>query len=102
MRISDWSSVVCSSDLRAVDDLELPVLVEEAGVAGMHPAVGGLGLGGRLGNLEILPEHAGAAEQHLATLVDPDLDLRRRRRSEERRVGKEWARPCRSRWLPHH
>src|SRR3546814_5112247 len=45
----------------------------------MQPAVGGLGLGGRLGIREILPEHAGAAEQHLAALVDPDLDLRRRR-----------------------
>src|SRR5881409_3116188 len=28
--------------------------------------------------------------------------LRRRRRSEERRVGKECSRTCRSRWAPYH
>src|SRR3546814_19508265 len=28
--------------------------------------------------------------------------LRRLSRSDERRVGKEWVSPCRSRWLPYH
>src|SRR3546814_18002933 len=36
--------------------------------------------------------------QHLTTRV-PDGD---RTRSEERRVGKEWVRTCRSRWSPEH
>src|SRR3546814_3836250 len=46
MRISDWSSDVCSSDLR-----------------------GGLRV------LEVLQEDAGAAEQHLATVGDPNFDV---------------------------
>src|SRR3546814_15047069 len=29
-------------------------------------------------------------------------DVRRWASSEERRVGKEWVRPCRSRWAPMH
>src|SRR3546814_20018986 len=32
---------------------------------------------------------------------DPDLRDALRRRSEERRVGKEWVRTCRSRWSPY-
>src|SRR6266498_5942439 len=40
-----------------------------------------------------------AFEQRLSRRhVAPALDLRQRRRSEERRVGKE----CRSRWSPYH
>ena len=52
--------------LGAVDDAQVPALVEVARVAGMHPAVGGLGVVGRLRVLEILLEHAGAAVEHLA------------------------------------
>src|SRR3546814_1950326 len=84
MRISDWSSDVCSSDLRLGDVglgadaplLHVVVLVlhflvfEEGGV---------LGLG-----------HADGVEQV------------RIRRSEERRVGKECVSTCRSRWSAYH
>ena len=31
-----------------------------------------------------------------------DMDLEKERRSEERRVGKECASMCRSRWSPYH
>src|SRR3546814_4994707 len=85
MRISDWSSDVCSSDL-----------------AELRGRAGG-GTGGRRA-----ADRAGAASAHRAA------QLRRVRageipvvgdfggRSEERRVGKECVSTCRSRWSPYH
>jgi hypothetical protein len=50
-------------------------IVEIAGIAGMYPAVGCLGVVGRLGVLEILLEHAGAAIEHLSGVGNPEFDL---------------------------
>src|SRR3546814_7917078 len=88
MRISDWSSDVCSSDL---DDPH----------AGGRPQL-----------------HCARRQQLYATrpLLDVHSECRSsdddtcgavvRRiggaRSEERRVGQECVSPCRSRWLPYH
>src|SRR3546814_1932513 len=75
MRISDWSSDVCSSDLgfgRRGDFRQY--LVQRRIVAFRHGDVGR-----RLGGW-----------------------LFRVLRSEERRVGKECVSPCRSRWSPYH
>src|SRR3546814_16930916 len=87
MRISDWSSDVCSSDLRGEahvsdPDLHRRVVRRQAGVEVDHPLVqDGLGR-------------------------DQALDRRVVRlggaRSEERRVGKECVSTCRSRWSPYH
>src|SRR3546814_12229938 len=83
MRISDWSSDVCSSDLRAAYD---------ASIAGW-PA----GASDR-------PASAGAAavaeppEDDIEFEGRFDDDLEDLLRSEERRVGKECVRPCRARW----
>src|SRR3546814_5226844 len=74
MRISDWSSDVCSSDLVA----------EEAQRPGTQILAAG----------EILPRHRGAAERQQGVAGDV--------RSEERRVGKECVSTCRSRWSPYH
>ena len=52
--------------LRAVDDLQVAVLVEVAGVAGVEPAVVRLRLGGRLGVLVVLLEQPRRADQDLA------------------------------------
>src|SRR3546814_3718994 len=73
MRISDWSSDVCSSDL--------PVGVGEA------PVLRGLGRGGR--------RESGGQRRKLG----PEGSALR---SEERRVGKECVSTCRSRWSPYH
>src|SRR3546814_14540111 len=98
MRISDWSSDVCSSDLggRVAVDGEAAGHREGllSGEVGVHLRGGGgavancgggdgagLAAGGEV-------DHAVAAVQH--------------RRSEERRVGKECVRTCRSRWPPYH
>src|SRR3546814_2586705 len=73
MRISDWSSDVCSSDL-----LQLP------GFAG-QPAIQSDAF------LDTMRERV------LAYVDDQKLT-----RSEERRVGKECVSTCRSRWSPYH
>src|SRR3546814_21201616 len=74
MRISDWSSDVCSSDL----DLAFFLEVE-------HVAID-----------MILRQHAQRQRRHQF------LRAFRQHRSEERRVGKECVSTCRSRWSPYH
>src|SRR3546814_9496500 len=83
MRISDWSSDVCSSDL-------LDCWVEElqaAGVPGWFEA----------DKLELAAHAADLAKGHPAAKMRDDA-----LRSEERRVGKECVSTCRSRWSPYH
>src|SRR3546814_10972849 len=97
MRISDWSSDVCSSDLvataRAVvhdggvtDDVIDPI----AAVQLVVTAAGFLEHGGE--------DVAVDAVVSLQT-GDPVVAAAR---SEERRVGKECVSTCRSRWSPSH
>src|SRR3546814_4544754 len=84
MRISDWSSDVCSSDLLADDGMTMLVVSHEMGFA-------------RSAADEIIfMEHGVIVEKG-----DPD-SLFSRPRSEERRVGKECVSTCRSRWSPYH
>src|SRR3546814_1832471 len=79
MRISDWSSDVCSSDLRTGGGAPVRGKILRA-CEGVRP--GGAGDG-----------RAAAARYQ---------GRRRDRRSEERRVGKECVSTCRSRWSPYH
>src|SRR3546814_15978877 len=91
MRISDWSSDVCSSDLvdsgtivivgngtRRLRKRRRQCLDVETALAGFASLAGS----------RILVLLAAKKTDHL--------------RSEERRVGKECVSPCRSRWLPSH
>src|SRR3546814_11111101 len=101
MRISDWSSDVCSSDLRQPLRRSAARQDPDMGVAPDHRDRGDIG-GERQGLAVIL-------EQHDALLGDLPRDPRvrrhvhrRRGRSEERRVGKECVSTCRSRWSPDH
>src|SRR3546814_15281950 len=98
MRISDWSSDVCSSDLRLAN----------------HIADGSRKLrrGPLSGKLRAkLAELANGRGQHngglhVVWLLDLENSLHspssRTRRSEGRRVGKECVSTCRSRWSPDH
>src|SRR3546814_4738786 len=75
MRISDWSSDVCSSDLIHLPDRPVSsscwlLLQVDSSVFQAGTQLGDIGL------------------QHF--------------RSEERRVGKECVSTCRSRWSPYH
>src|SRR3546814_10064163 len=82
MRISDWSSDVCSSDLPATGHMKKrsfgPWMMRAFGVLAKLKGLRG-------------------------TAFDPFGRTEERRiRSEERRVGKECVSTCRSRWSPYH
>src|SRR3546814_18079230 len=106
MRISDWSSDVCSSDLGGV----LFVTIEdETGIANgiLWPdrfeiyrrqimSASMIGMRGRL-------QKEGEVIHIICDrIVDHDDALRAIGSSEERRVGKECVSTCRSRWSPYH
>src|SRR3546814_12599574 len=87
MRISDWSSDVCSSDLEAVCDDGPP------GIR-LHP----LGVAHDIGDADQPAEEQYGETQHDAVREGDAGGVR----SEERRVGKECVSTCRSRWSPYH
>src|SRR3546814_1169884 len=92
MRISDWSSDVCSSDLQC--RASLPELPD----AKRHRYIDTLGLPPY--NASVLTAEKETArwfEVLLAETAD-----KQGKRSEERRVGKECVSTCRSRWSPYH
>src|SRR3546814_5440626 len=85
MRISDWSSDVCSSDLagKAVADGKITNSEKRRLVDAFHKAIA-----------------KGAAFIH--RFHRERLTVKAGFRSEERRVGKECVSTCRSRWSPYH
>src|SRR3546814_19119892 len=104
MRISDWSSDVCSSDLlRSTGPLVATVGVEDVVVVATKDAV-----------LVTTRERAQDVRQAVDALAragrqehsTPPETLRPwgsfQTRSEERRVGKECVSTCRSRWSTYH
>src|SRR3546814_18388240 len=101
MRISDWSSDVCSSDLHRFAAVPLPVpgrnlmsaICRDATFLGANPFAHYIRpmTNFRLHQPGIVG--AGRVAQALALAL---------RRSDERRVGKECDSTCRSRWSPYH
>src|SRR3546814_11878255 len=104
MRISDWSSDVCSSDLHTLiaaglsplavaGVFSLDVKADEGAVLELAEALG-------------VPARFFAAatlEAETPRLASPsELVFREVGSSEERRVGKECVSTCRSRWSPYH
>src|SRR3546814_15045014 len=99
MRISDWSSDVCSSDLldallRRFARLAIDRADDDGAVIADVDRGAGL-FGDRADGGATLADH-------FADLVRVDLDGDQARRSEERRVGQECVSTCRSRWSPYH
>src|SRR3546814_12974196 len=109
MRISDWSSDVCSSDLRTrararyMEGFDaVPGVADFLGALGATPraiasssraeyigwALGLFGLGHHFG------EHVYSADGWDRGKPHPDIYLAAPQRSEERRVGQEWVRTC--------
>src|SRR3546814_3926754 len=78
MRISDWSSDVCSSDLHDFG-ARVGRLLRVACLLGLAIGLRQTAIAGR-------------------RRIDAGLEAR----SEERRVGKECVSTCRSRWSPYH
>src|SRR3546814_21020682 len=104
MRISDWSSDVCSSDLLQKDVNGQPTgrrLVNDADLLsyGEQPHTVTLP---QLKGQEQFPQTAGASL--FVVYRNPTERLTRivLYRSEERRVGKECVSTCKSRWWPDH
>src|SRR3546814_17519585 len=96
MRISDWSSDVCSSDLQQFDDPLACCLCRQM-----------LMLAQRFRNLPAYVVHRverghGFLENHGNLTATQLAHVARRQRSEERRVGTECVSTCRSRWAPYH
>src|SRR3546814_7960052 len=83
MRMSDWSSDVCSSDLWREIYWLAPAVAMTDCIAMIGAATASL---------------SDEADQAFNTLTR----VPRERRSEERRVGKECVSTCRSRWWPYH
>src|SRR3546814_2007511 len=90
VRISDWSSDVCSSDLqrergrqhgKPADEAHVPLVRGQSGHGDGADSLGTTAIG------------AGRAAGGAASMAS---------RSEERRVGKEGVSTCRSRWSPYH
>src|SRR3546814_2009003 len=112
MRISDWSSDVCSYDLRRMD---VGGLERDRTVA--RQPVGPVVEPGVERAFHEQRAKAGAVDEQIA--LDPPVAVEDQRRdiaalpieldardlafrSEERRVGKECVSTCRSRWSPYH
>src|SRR3546814_11477448 len=108
MRISDWSSDVCSSDLRtqgqgAVDRVKAPA-PSPAKAGGEEARLRTIGsraderppdvLAGRTG-------WGGGSFGSARTVGTPSQPLPAVAKSEQRRVGKASVRKCRARWWPH-
>src|SRR3546814_20558524 len=85
MRISDWSSDVCSSDLLPLRHQPHGLVLDQFGDG--EAVVG-------LDQVEVVERQAGLRERLLPG--------RGATRSEESRVGKECVSTCRSRWPPYH
>src|SRR3546814_14314809 len=118
MRISDWSSDVCSSDLDSGADARF-LLDGPAGKYGFIEArdghlyrpdgkrfrCWGVNMTGWAVGSEEIPSHKDA-DTYAAELARLGVNCVRLhfldRRSEERRVGKECVSTCRSRWSPDH
>src|SRR3546814_15889668 len=104
MRISDWSSDVCSSDLFAAHAERhgdgLRIVSDHCpfgGAAIEHPVICAVDRGlvrGMLGALY--------GDSETSTLSSRPSGDDRCIRSAERRVGQECVSTCRSRWSPYH
>src|SRR3546814_3274304 len=94
LRISDWSSDVCSSDLRSGDGRAMPD-ADPVGSARHHDLAAR-----RTGSAQVVPRRTARNAAGLRP-SDDGRTAGRDARSEERRVGKECVSTCRSRWAPY-
>src|SRR3546814_4020633 len=92
LRISDWSSDVCSSDLK-VTAFDFHLLLHEGSGCLLHQLFGETQRRRRLGG-----EAPGLLLGECHTVLAHGIGQAQLHRSEERRVGKAGVSTCRSRW----
>src|SRR3546814_18401171 len=90
MRISDWSSDVCSSDLVYPNGT---MLVRGEKLLTLNRGDENIAITGLIRAADIGPDNRVPSTR----VADARIT-----RSEERRVGKESVSTCSSRWSPHH
>src|SRR3546814_15109838 len=103
MRISDWSSDVCSSDLRRTSNLEV---YDMYAFSAAHKSLP-LPSYARVTNLgngkSVVVRVNDRGPFHEGRIIDLSYAAAvKLGRSEERRVGKECVSTCRSRWSPYN
>src|SRR3546814_19743620 len=102
MRISDWSSDVCSSDLQGVGRMNALVTPTARGEISCTQATL-MALDEAMGlDPSVLVFGEDVADPEGGGIVGATAGLSAKYRSEERRVGKECVSTCRSRWSPYH
>src|SRR3546814_17594147 len=114
MRISDWSSDVCSSDLSVLGNGDDRLEIIMGGPAhAVHPCIVAVHPFQRLmslvhsrqwrveDDLGILGKHGHQQFNLVVVVAGARIAPAQLLRSEERSVGKEWGRTCRFRWSPY-
>src|SRR3546814_4969138 len=96
MRISDWSSDVCSSDLRKT------TIFRSFATSGNAFSIGRQTKAPRCERTQKFFQTHLIVVPWLSNVTIPKSDQTLRARSEERRVGKECVSTCRSRWSQYH
>src|SRR3546814_20145214 len=124
MRISDWSSDVCSSDLfqllgrlrvgETVEEiLKADLAVEEEAIPLLKDAIAHCESVRDYVSRDLFADILESEEHHVDELekqfemiermgIENYIQLQSKPRSEERRVGKECVSTCSSRWSPYH
>src|SRR3546814_5993866 len=97
MRISDWSSDVCSSDLDAGTDASLLDSLRRNFVIVVDDKMFSRRVFARQTRAEVIGQKL---SKKTGSSVVISLSEATRDRSDERRVGKEGVRTCRPRWSP--
>src|SRR3546814_13123801 len=111
MRISDWSSDVCSSDLGTLGGVTGGLAADVAVVLAQENGAPALALVD-LSGIERIPVQSFDNSRCIADLrfdgapaellIAGEAAYKAALRSEERRVGKACVSTCRSRWWPYH
>src|SRR3546814_14734085 len=102
MRISDWSSDVCSSDLGSSGGASSPT---EGYIGGIHSIIIAKVIATSSKRAETATTPAPARTLIASALLGRKyhgIATANAKRSEERRVGKECVSTCRSRWSLYH
>src|SRR3546814_13893695 len=113
MRISDWSSDVCSSDLKRTFSIQTPFRSAEPAhrrrprseyatcqIQHCHEPGEAVTFIRRKRRIVLKTAVDGSARADDARNISDRHCRISHQRSDERRVGKEWVRPGRSRWSP--